>query len=277
MGKSRRWPFWLAVPSLALGATAFWWYARGPEAVSAPRGDSRQDTLAALEKSADTRVAYVARLAQGKGTGSSKQLIDTYAKWAGDPKALEARKLILDALFDEASLGLRLQHVLQAVAADRTPPEEDPLWPRVVETLADGWKADAFDQGRTLMLMDTQPRARRALVESFSRLAQSDRMSAFSDAQRHELASDFIDVYREVDDSQKPDVEAALRALAGEDVVATITGRALDPNVKLQAEVEAEREVQQALRGLQGDPNDLDPPVNTIPEVGAPEDDEAAE
>ena len=55
---------------------------------------------------------------------------------------LAARRSALRLLFAERAIGLRLQRVLEAVNADSTPPEDDPLWQDIVNKLSEQWNAE---------------------------------------------------------------------------------------------------------------------------------------
>jgi hypothetical protein len=178
----------------------------------------------------------------------SHDLAKLYGNWAGDPRALDARKLALGALFAEPSLGLKLQRVLEAVDADPTRPEDDPLWVDVVNNLAELWTSATFDKGRDLMLMEQRPRPKRALVASFARLSAPDNIDRLNDDQRVQLSNDFVDIYGPTEAAQKPELLAAVRQLAGDDVADILSGRGLQPGFKPQAALDYERAVEEATR-----------------------------
>lgn len=197
----------------------------------------------------DSRASSVLELRQVGGEARMQEVAELYAAWASDTSALPARRLALSTLFEQPSLGAKLKGVLDAVAADPTPPANDPLWPQIVEQLADVWTVDTFDRGRDLMLLETRPRAQQALVASFIRMSQNERGASLSEQQRLALASDFVDVYSGADPAQKAELDQALRLLAGDDVVDILHGRSADPDLQLTADMirdEAIQEVMQA-------------------------------
>lgn len=248
---------WLAALPLALGiAAAFgWWQLRGPERIS-PAEKKEPSAVEAKLGPGDSRSAEVLALVRDKSLDGRERLLDAYRRWAGDPRATAARRVLLGALFAEPSLGLKLQRVLNAVAADPTPPDEDPLWSTVVENLSSLWTPDNFDKGRDLMLAEERDRPRQALIESWTRLAEADRITDLSMEQRHKLASDLIDLYATADPSQKPEVAGALNNLmGGSDVTQILSGGGLEADGPLlQAEVENERVVQRGTQVLLAEP-----------------------
>jgi hypothetical protein len=190
-------------------------------------------------------------LARDKSDDGYRKLIDAYGRWAGDPSALPARKLLLNALFSEPALGLKLKRVLEAVEADPTPPPNDPLWPRVTEGIAELWTPETFDRGRDLMLMENRPRARLALIDSWVNVVDSgERLAQLSEQQRSMLINDLIDMYPGAEPEQKARIEDTLRTLGGNDLPELVSGRGLDPGVTLEAEQAYERELQEALAEL---------------------------
>src|SRR5262245_50222849 len=103
----------------------------------------------------DPRVREVVLLAARKDDPRSwQELVARYGSLAGDASAFEARVAVLNALFSEPALGLRLKRVLDAIEADPTPAPQDPLWPELVQRLAQQWSADVLPKGRDLMLME---------------------------------------------------------------------------------------------------------------------------
>jgi hypothetical protein len=156
--------------------------------------------------------------------------------------------MALEMLADEGALPVRLKGLLAAAVADQTPPERDPLWPELVQNLLEQWTPETFDKGRDLMLMEQRPRARRALVESFTEFAEGDQFANLTEEQRQALINDLIDMYPHSDPQQKSQIEAALRKIADDDV-ADLLARGADHAPKLKIQQKYERELQAASKG----------------------------
>jgi hypothetical protein len=198
-----------------------------------------------------TRVAYVADLVRQGNTGAQEKLVQAYGEWSTDPSAADARTLALGALLREPQLPLKVSRVLQAVAGSKIPPEQDPVWPRVVESLAALWDGADFNRGRDLMMMETRPIPRRALIESFGALG-TDRMTHLDTNQRNALLADLIDIYhdRQTAPETKPKIEATVRALGGDDLGSVLAGADVNKGSKHPAIVEYERQLTEAEQQL---------------------------
>ncbi len=231
----------LVAAALLIGAAGVYWVSRGP-AQTPPRAASRP----ARDK--DPRVQEVWSAARQPRAEATRQLVELYTRWKDDASALPARKLALELLAAEPAPALRFKRLLEAVAADETAPERDPLWPEVVQKLAEQWTPENVDKGRDLMLMEKQPRARRALVESFTEFAQSDEMANLTEEQRQALINDLIDLYPQADPQQKSRILATLRKIAGDDVADLLAGRGIHDGHKLKIQERYERELQAGLK-----------------------------
>ena len=243
MKQSRRIALWSAAAALAVGTATTVWLVRGRAA------EARKPALEAITKdSRDPRVAALQEAARGPRSDAHRKLVALYAEWASDPKALPARKLVLDLLADEDSLPLRLKGLLEAAVADPTPPERDPLWPEIVQNLVEQWTPETYDKGRDLMLMEERPRARRALVESFTEFAEGDQFANLTEEQRNALINDLIDVHPHSTPQQKSQIEATLRKIAHDDVADLLAGRGVHDGHKLKTVEKYERELQAASR-----------------------------
>jgi hypothetical protein len=234
----------IAALGLALGTAAVWWWSRGSAA--APDGVGR--AAAGAPRESDPLVQEERAAARQPRAEATRRLVELYARSAGDANALPARRLALDALAAEPGLALRMQRLLEAVEADTTPPERDPLWPEVVENLREQWTPETFDKGRDLMLMEKRPRARRALIESFTELAESDEFGGLTEEQRQALITDLIDMYPQADPQQKSQIEATLRKIASDDVADLLAGRGIHDGHKLKIQERYERELQAGLK-----------------------------
>jgi hypothetical protein len=246
MRKSSLWS-WLGAATLALGATTTWWAVRGSGAADTAK--KKPETAAEAAAKRDPRVRQVLEVARHRSATSQKKLLELYTRWAGDPNATEARRYVLNAMFGDPSRASRLERVLEAVSVDPTPPERDPLWPEIVERLSEQWEPEVFNKGRDLMLMEKRARPRRALIESWTEFAHSDRYEQMTPEQRQGLINDFIDLYPTVDAAEKPKIESAMREIAGDDT-ADLLANGLKSGQKPKTQVEYEKQLQAWSRKL---------------------------
>jgi hypothetical protein len=172
-------------------------------------------------------MAEAMQLSSTSGTDAVGRTITAYAEWASDPSAVEARRLLLLTLFKEADIAQKLSGVLAAVEADPTPPEKDPLWAELTDQLSRLWKGDVATKAMDLVLAETRPRARRALISSFAQLATSDRLKELNPQQRQTLTETMIDLTVHVPATQKPEMDLALRKLGGNDLADIMAGKGL--------------------------------------------------
>jgi hypothetical protein len=154
-------------------------------------------------------------------------VIDAYAAWASDASAVNARKHLLGSLFQEENLAKKLSLVLAAIEADSTPPEQDALWSYLTESLAELWQGETATRAMDLVIAETRPRARRALISSFAELVQSERLNELSAEQRQVLTETFIDIAPQVPPGQKSEIEASLSKLGGKDLADIVAGKGL--------------------------------------------------
>jgi hypothetical protein len=150
--------------------------------------------------------------------------------------------------------------VLAAVEADPTPPEKDPIWPFLTESLSDLWEGDKATKGMDLVFAETRPRARRAVISSFAHLATSERLSELTAQQRQTLTETMIDIAPQVPDSQKPEVIAALRNLGGNDLADIMLGKGLtgeDGHV-LESERAYAKSLEDTRRALEEEGHEVD-------------------
>jgi len=194
---------------------------------------------------ATTRIEQAVKLAGREA--SADQAMLAYQDWAGEADALEARKLLLASLFKEPNVALKLSRVLTAIEGDSTPPERDPLWPFIAESLSNLWTGATAANGMDLMFAESRPRARRALISSFAVLAASERWADLPAEQHQKLTNYFIDMYDGVVSPQKPELEGALRHIAGNDVADILLRKGLGPN---DQQLESEREYERSLAAV---------------------------
>jgi hypothetical protein len=173
-------------------------------------------------------------LTQGKGQETTRRMVEAYGDWAGDSGTVEARRMLLDALFKDTSVPSKLSGALGAIASDNTPPEEDPLWKHAVESLANVWQGEMINPGLDLMVAETRPRARAAIVASFMQIVNSERASELTSTQTQTLTNYMIDLFKDLPDSQKPEVAETLRKVAGNDVADIMLGKGLNSDDELE-------------------------------------------
>jgi hypothetical protein len=163
-----------------------------------------------------------------------------------EPGDLSARRAALGDLLAAGDVPTKLALVLEAVAADPTPPESDPLWPDLIAGLAKVWGGDTVGWGLDLMFTEARPRARRALISSFAALASSERASELTPPQKQTLTNYFIDLYNQLPPSQQPEVAGALRKVAGNDVADIMLGKGLQADDELEGQREYKRALEQS-------------------------------
>jgi hypothetical protein len=215
---------WLVIPAGLGAGTLYWVLARSGE--HDPQAQSRASETSTV-KATGPRAAEAMGLVRDRGLDATSRIVQAYGAWAKDPATVNARKLLLASLFKEDDIGKKLSGVLEAVEADQTPPENDPLWPFLTESLSDLWEGDKATKGMDLVLAETRPRAKQALISSFAQLATSERLSELSAEQRQTLTETMIDVTPQVPAAQKPEIIAALRKLGGNDLADIMMGKGL--------------------------------------------------
>jgi len=248
-GRSRSRKFRLAwlVPAAVLGAGAIWWLARGPR--STRHDDADSDSARAVARTLDP-AGYVAARAGRDDPEAVKELVDAYGKWTDRADALEARKLAVKTMLAHPNIKVGVEAVLAAVDSDQTPRALDPMWPYLVQSVAATWDAMTFSFGRDLVQMETRAKPHDLLLSSLTSLAETTASAKLTDPQRYALATDLIDMYPTLKPEQKPEVDRALAALAGTDVVDILGGRGLGPASHLHAAVEAQQAMNQARGAL---------------------------
>lgn len=224
---------WLVVAVL-LGAGAFW--ALVPEG-----GDDRQAQGVGQgdQKQRD----------EGQGPGPNQlerfgQAMDLLRKSGPQGAAAPPTTDPLSVLFADDDAPERLGLVLTAVEANATPPEQDPLWNDLVKGIASLWNRDTLTWGLDLMLGESRPRARRAVVSSLAYLATSDRARVMTGEQRQTLTDHFIDLYQQSPRGQQPEILAAMRKMGANDAAEILLGRGLDSEDSL----EINRRTKEAIR-----------------------------
>jgi hypothetical protein len=223
---------------VALGASAIYWrFGRGPRHV-------RDGGGSAVAGVADPD-SYVAARIGHEDPNSVKDLIEAYGKWAPRPETLEARKAAMHALLTQPSVKVAVESVMRAVEEDPTPRAMDPMYPYLVDGLASLWDGVTFQFGRDRMFIETREKPHDLLVSSMAKVAETSSNKLGVD-QKTMLASDFIDMYPKLKPEQRPEVDKALTALAGPDIVDILNGRNGD---HLQVVSQQKAAIQQVLGG----------------------------
>ncbi len=227
----------IAIPS-AIGAGTLY-RVLAPHGVSAAPPAGSSDPI----QVAGPRAARVLELVKDRGLEGTRRQVEAYRDWASEAHALGARKLILATFFSERNVPLKLSQVLEAVQADPTPIERDPLWSYLVEQLSGVFRGETASKGMDLMFAEQRPRAKMALIASFAHLA-SNQKDVLDDQQRQKLTEYFIDMHGSIEPVQRQEVDRALRTLSGNDVVDILNGSGLGTD---DHELESEREYERAL------------------------------
>jgi hypothetical protein len=174
-----------------------------------------------------------------------RQAIEVLSRAHPDPAAAGDRRAALADLLAEENPADRMTLLLEAAAADPTPPAQDPLWADLVSGLAGAWNGQTVGAGMDLVWAEQRPRARQAVVAALSMIAL-ERADELGAAQRQRLIETLIDVHNQLPPAQQPNVQVALRKIAGNDVADVMEGKALDPNYELEAHREQKRAVEEA-------------------------------
>lgn len=162
-----------------------------------------------------------------------RQAIEVLSRSHADLGASD-RKVAMKDLLSQGDSATRLTLLLEAAAADPSAPDKDPLWPELVQGLSAMWRGETISSGMDMMLSESRPRARDALVSSFAKLAV-ERTGELEPAQKQKLTEYFIDLHARVPAYQKRELETAARRIAGNDVADLLQGKSPD-NLEIHRE-----------------------------------------
>lgn len=115
---------------------------------------------------------------------------------AGEQACQVARRMALGALRTATDRAARLSALIDAGRAPGVKPEDDPLWPDLVQALSETWAVANTAAGRRRMLRERDPRTRLLLVSSLAVYAASNRgLSDMTIRQRRALRSELMRLY----------------------------------------------------------------------------------
>ena len=153
------------------------------------------------------------------------------------------RRGAMGDLLAQGDAPTKLTLLLEAAASDPTEPAKDPLWSELVQGLSVIWQGDSISSGMDLMVTESRPRARDAVVSSFAKLAL-ERGGELTPVQRQKLTEYFIDLHNRLPALQQREVESAARKIAGNDVADLLQGRGMASD----DELEVQRDYKRSLR-----------------------------
>jgi hypothetical protein len=224
-------PVWLLLAAI-VGASAIIW-ALVPTSSKRQQADSEGETSEATAASPSAQAADLSRL---------RRAIEVLSRAHADPGGSE-RRVAMNDLLSQGDSPTKLTMLLEAAAADPSPPDKDPLWPELVRGLSAIWQGESIATGMDLMFTESRPRARDAVVSSFAKLAL-ERTGELTPPQQQKLSEYFIDLHSRLPAYQKREVEAAARKIAGNDVADLLQGKSAD-------NLEIHREHEQAIQAVQ--------------------------
>ena len=223
-------PVWLLLVAI-VGASAIIW-ALVPASSKRQQADSDSETSEATPASPGAQ-ADLSRL---------RQAIEVLSRAHADPGGPERRGAMND-LLSQGDAPTKLTLLLEAAAADPSAPDKDPLWPELVQGLSTIWQGETIGTGMDLMVTESRPRARDAIVSSFAKLAL-ERTGELTPPQQQKLTEYFIDLHNKLPALQRREVETAARRIAGNDVADLLQGKSAD-------NLEVNREYEQAIQAAQ--------------------------
>lgn len=126
-----------------------------------------------------------------------------------EPACQVARRMALGALRTVPDRPQRLAALIEAGQAPGAKPEDDPLWPDLVQSLSETWAAANTAGGRQRMLREKDPRTRLLLVSSLAVYAASNRgLSDMTLPQRRVLRGQFMRLYPALPGEARAQIDA---------------------------------------------------------------------
>ena len=232
----RLWPIAGGVLVVGLCATAFAMVVRSdPAARSEVQAAVSTETQTAPRREVPhdpDAEGRVAELAGKPGIVSERELVELYRLWAGQDDKVWARRQIIDALLalDDKKRGLKL--VLEALASDATPIDDDELLAYAADKLGAFWSDDKlYGYGRDLMLVQSEEKPRAVLARSLvDYTARLDETRDPEYQKRTSLASDMVDVYYQTEDEgSRQHMLKGIDDLGGRDMAKFMRDPNMDP------------------------------------------------
>ena len=153
------------------------------------------------------------------------------AAWASEPTAVAARREALAAIQKQSQPPMvKLASLVTAVQGAAIPPAKDPLFPEIVKAASETWSPTNLQEGRDMLIAESNPQARQLLTSSLSAYVGSDKgLADLTPSQKTGVRSDFIDVYASMPEAQQKDMEKAVSRMAGEHAAELLRGIASAP------------------------------------------------
>ena len=137
------------------------------------------------------------------------RLAKVVSEYTGEPASLVARKTAMAALRAVRERPVRLAALLDAGHAPGMEPKDDPLWPDLVEALAETWASENTAGGRRRMVREKDPRTRLLLVSSLALYAGSNRgLSDLTIPQRRVLRGELMSLYPKLPPRPRQQIDA---------------------------------------------------------------------
>jgi hypothetical protein len=189
--------------------------------VSSSADDRGQAPRAAVGDQ-ESNEAKVTRLLVERTASARLELVSLYTTWSADPERNADRRKMIHKIASVEEPMVAINMLSMAVAGDPTPLDRDELLPEAAQALAPLWKTeDMFSEGRDLMRLAEHDKSRALLAATLT--ARCERaptgLAGISDGQRHELASDLIQVnMHTTNPALKSQTLANVRTVAGPEV-----------------------------------------------------------
>jgi hypothetical protein len=193
--------------------------APAPGASSSLESQGRPPRVAAANESSEARMT---RLLVEGSPAARLELVNLYGTWSRDPERNADRRKMIHKIASQEQPLVAVNMLAMAVAADPTPIDRDELLAEAAQALVPLWKNDSiFAEGRDLLRLAEHDKARALLAATLT--ARSARaptgLAGISDGQRHELASDLIQVnMHTTNPALKSQTLANVRTVAGPEV-----------------------------------------------------------
>ena len=226
-------PAWLLLVAIVGASAAIW--------ALAPMSKRQQ-----ADPDAETAGAASATPSAEADLSRLRRAMEVLSRSHADQDGAQRRQAMGD-LLARGDLPTKLTFLLEAAAADPTPPDQDPLWVDLVRGLSSTWRGDGISSGMDLMFTESRPRARDAVVSSFASLAL-ERTGELTPEQRQKLTEHFIDIHNHLPAFQQREVEAATRQLGGNDVADLMQGKGMGSDDDLEVQREYKRSLEDSQR-----------------------------